>query len=113
MLAGEHINGYNDHKYGDFRQAPIRMRIQWILLVVLMTKSVSRKVFRDGFPFSQVSGLQCPCPFETRISLRFNIQNSSAYFLTASPNTRRKFLPPIFPISSGVKPVFNMASTTT
>ena len=36
-----------------------------------------------------------------------------AYFLTASPKMRRKFPPPIFPISSGVKPVFNIASTTT
>jgi hypothetical protein len=38
--------------------------------------------------------------------------NPIAYFLTASPNTRRKLSPPIFAISSGLKPVFNMASTT-
>ena len=33
--------------------------------------------------------------------------------VVARPKTRRKLPPPIFPISSGVKPVFNMASTTT
>src|SRR5581483_9222336 len=32
-----------------------------------------------------------------------------AYFETAEPNTRRKLLPPVFPISSGVKPVCNIA----
>jgi len=54
-----------------------------------------------------------PVSKRTGISFRFKIQNPTAYFLTASPNTRRKFPPPIFPISSCVKPVFNMASTTT
>ena len=47
------------------------------------------------------------------ISLRFKIRNLEAYVLTASANMRRKFPPPIFPISSALKPVFNMASTTT
>src|SRR6478672_11739996 len=49
---------------------------------------------------------------EHRHRSRFKIQNLTVYFLTASPNTRRKFPPPIFPTSSGVKPVFNIASTT-